>query len=31
LITAVGPPPWAMTIDGMDPPWRISCCAARGL
>jgi len=20
LITAVGPPPWAMTIDGMDPP-----------
>jgi len=20
-----------MTIDGMDPPWRISCYAARGL
>src|ERR1700722_18749814 len=31
LITAVGPPPWAMTIDGMDPPLRISCYPARGL
>jgi hypothetical protein len=31
LITAVGPPPWAITIDGMVPPWGMSCSAARGL